>query len=270
MNQSVIGKFIAECRKEKSMTQAQLAEQLGITDRAVSKWETGKCMPDASIMLELCEILEITVNELLSGEKLAVEFCEKRADENLIALKKREESRLPGSAMISVCLTAVLLTGIIVCAICDAAVFGRLTWSLIVISSILFAWLISIPAISLGKRGIIGSLVSLSVFVLPYLYVLSRLTGVRAVLSIGAIMSVYSVVYLWSLAAIFKRLRERKAVAAGVAFLLAVPFMIVVNMTLSGILSEPLFDIWDAISVFLLLLLSLPCFACDYARKKSR
>lgn len=70
MNQVMIGKFIAKCRKEKELTQAQLAERLGITDRAVSKWETGKSMPDASVMLELCEILGITVNELLSGEKV--------------------------------------------------------------------------------------------------------------------------------------------------------------------------------------------------------
>lgn len=68
MNQAKIGKFISACRKDKKMTQAQLAEKLNITDRAVSKWETGKSMPDASVMLELCGILDITVNELLSGD----------------------------------------------------------------------------------------------------------------------------------------------------------------------------------------------------------
>ena len=78
MNQIEIGKFIAKCRKEKNLTQAQLAEKLNITDRAVSKWETGKSMPDSSIMLELCEILGITVNELLSGEKINMESYEKR------------------------------------------------------------------------------------------------------------------------------------------------------------------------------------------------
>ena len=68
MNQTEIGKFIARCRKEKGLTQTQLAEKLSITDRAVSKWETGRSMPDSSIMLKLCEILGVTVNELLSGE----------------------------------------------------------------------------------------------------------------------------------------------------------------------------------------------------------
>ncbi|MBQ8572260.1 MAG: helix-turn-helix transcriptional regulator, partial [Ruminococcus sp.] len=68
MDQIKIGKFISKCRKEKNLTQMQLAEKLGITDRAISKWETGKSLPDSSIMLELCEMLGITVNDLLSGE----------------------------------------------------------------------------------------------------------------------------------------------------------------------------------------------------------
>ncbi len=73
MNQIKIGKFITECRKKNNLTQAQLAEKLNITDRAISKWENGKAMPDSSIMLELCEILKISVNELLSGEVIKME-----------------------------------------------------------------------------------------------------------------------------------------------------------------------------------------------------
>ena len=69
MNQECIGKFIANCRKEQKLTQEELAEKLGITAKAVSKWECGKGLPDPSIMLELCKILKITVNDLLSGEK---------------------------------------------------------------------------------------------------------------------------------------------------------------------------------------------------------
>ena len=70
MDQEKIGKFISECRREKQITQEQLAEQLGITSKSVSKWETGNCLPDASKYKPLCEILGITVNELFSGERL--------------------------------------------------------------------------------------------------------------------------------------------------------------------------------------------------------
>lgn len=91
MNQAKIGKFIAECRRTKNMTQAELAEKLNITDRAISKWETGRGMPDSSIMLELCELLGISVNELLSGEVIKMENYNLKAEENLIELKKQKE-----------------------------------------------------------------------------------------------------------------------------------------------------------------------------------
>ena len=93
MDQIKIGKFIASCRKEQGMTQAVLAEKLGISDRAISKWETGKSMPDSGIMLELCELLKINVNELLSGERIMAEAYDKRAEENLLAMRGEVEEK---------------------------------------------------------------------------------------------------------------------------------------------------------------------------------
>jgi len=91
MNQEKIGKFIASCRKKQNLTQEELAEKLDITYKAVSKWECGKGLPDASIMIDLCTILEITVNDLLSGEKIDNEKYIDKADENLIKIKSQEE-----------------------------------------------------------------------------------------------------------------------------------------------------------------------------------
>lgn len=91
MDQIKIGKFIAERRKAQNLTQAQLAEKLNVTDRAVSKWETGKSMPDSSIMLELCGILKITVNDLLTGEIIIMESYNKQLEENLIEMVKQKE-----------------------------------------------------------------------------------------------------------------------------------------------------------------------------------
>ncbi len=93
MNQMKIGKFIAERRKAQNLTQMQLAEKLGITDRAVSKWERGKALPDASLMLPLCEILQITVNDLLSGEVVLVENYNKELENKLIEMVKEKEKR---------------------------------------------------------------------------------------------------------------------------------------------------------------------------------
>ena len=91
MDQIKIGKFIAECRKKNNLTQMQLAEKLNITDRAVSKWENGKAMPVSSIMLDLCNELKISVNELLSGEVLEMNNYNEKAEQNLLEMKKLKE-----------------------------------------------------------------------------------------------------------------------------------------------------------------------------------
>lgn len=91
MNQIKIGKFIAECRKKNNLTQMQLAEKLNSTDRAISKWENGKAMPDSSIMLELCNELKISVNELLSGEMIEMRDYNQIAEKNLLEMAKKEE-----------------------------------------------------------------------------------------------------------------------------------------------------------------------------------
>jgi transcriptional regulator with XRE-family HTH domain len=91
MDQIKVGAFIAERRKMKSLTQAQLAEMLGITDRAVSKWENGRSLPDSAIMLELCEILKITVNDLLCGEVVVMEKYNKELENNLLEMIKEKE-----------------------------------------------------------------------------------------------------------------------------------------------------------------------------------
>ncbi len=93
MDQIKIGGFIAHTRKSKNLTQAALAEQLGITDRAVSKWECGKGLPDASLMLDLCEILGITVNELLCGEKISMENKNEKNEKLLFEMAKEIEQK---------------------------------------------------------------------------------------------------------------------------------------------------------------------------------
>ncbi len=93
MDQVKIGKFIAEKRKEKGITQNELAEKLGITDRAISKWETGRCLPDAGLMHDLCETLGITVNDLFNGEVVDMKENEQKLEEHLLEMTKLKEER---------------------------------------------------------------------------------------------------------------------------------------------------------------------------------
>lgn len=93
MDQIKIGKFISLKRKEKNITQSELAEMLGITDRAISKWENGVCLPDAGNMPEICRILDITINDLFSGEIVDMKDNERLLEENLLEMTRIKEQR---------------------------------------------------------------------------------------------------------------------------------------------------------------------------------
>ena len=140
MDQVKIGRFIAKCRKKTNLTQMQLAEKLNITDRAVSKWETGKAMPDSSIMLDLCDVLGISVNDLLCGEVVAMDNYNKELENNLLDMIKQKEQAdkrlLSVEVFIGITATIVLFTLIFV-----AAFIQMETWlkiSLVVFGFILF------------------------------------------------------------------------------------------------------------------------------------
>lgn len=91
MNQQIIGKFISQKRKEKNLTQEQLAEKLGVSNKTISKWETGKCMPDYSVIRNLCEELEITVAELMDGESSEEKSVRTYDDKQIMDLLKRTQ-----------------------------------------------------------------------------------------------------------------------------------------------------------------------------------
>ena len=113
MNQIKIGRFIAECRKNVSLTQMQLAEKLGITDKAISKWERGLSMPDTAIMLELCDILGISVNELLSGEKISMENNNQKNEQLMLEMAKELEKKNKTIWVSMWALMIVSITGLI-------------------------------------------------------------------------------------------------------------------------------------------------------------
>ena len=140
MNQVKIGKFIAQRRKMVNLTQAQLAEKLGITDRAISKWETGKSLPDSSIMLELCSTLEITVNDLLSGEVVKMDNYNKNLEENLLEMIKQKEQAdkrlLIAEVFIGITATVILFVLVFLAAFVEMETWLKV--SLVVFGFVLF------------------------------------------------------------------------------------------------------------------------------------
>lgn len=138
MDQIKIGKFIAERRKKAGLTQMQLAEKLNITDRAISKWETGRSLPDSSIMLELCDTLKITVNDLLSGEVVSMDNYNKESENNLLEMVRQKEQADKRLLTIEIVMGIMALIPLLA-AICLVSVmqFKESTETLIALSSLI-------------------------------------------------------------------------------------------------------------------------------------
>lgn len=260
MENKKIGQFIAELRKEKQMTQKELAEKLYITDKAVSKWERGLSCPDISLISPLADILGITASELLNGEKSSVisKDMNDSVDNALEYAQKATAGKVKSMQNVFAAgYTALLLIGIIVCGICNLAISGTFTWSLYPISAIVFAWFVFVPVIRYGAKGMWGTLIALTVLMIPFLYVLAALVkGDNLIRPIGVRVTVVSLIFLWSVFVIFKVLHKKKLLAAAITCLLAIVLCIVINCTLSVMLKEPVGDVWDILAYVVLLMLA--------------
>ncbi|MBO5166592.1 MAG: helix-turn-helix transcriptional regulator [Lachnospiraceae bacterium] len=264
MENKKIGQFIAELRKEKQMTQKELAEKLYITDKAVSKWERGLSCPDISLISPLADILGITASELLNGEKSSVisKDMNDSVDNALEYAQKATTGKLKSiHNVFAAGYTALLLIGVVVCTVCNLAISGCFTWSLYPISAIVFAWFVFFPVIRYGAKGIWGSLIALTVLIIPFLHVLAALIkGDNLIRPIGVRVTVVSLIFLWSVFVIFKVLHKKKLLAATITCLLAIVLCIVINCTLSVMLKEPVSDVWDILAYVVLLMLAVGFF----------
>ena len=154
MDQSKIGKFIASCRKAQGMTQADLAKKLGITDRAVSKWETGKSMPDSGIMLELCAILGINVNELLSGEKVMSDRYDQKAEENLLAMGQALEEKNRQMLKIEKQMTlSTIISGIVLAFVASFAEMALWVRAVLIVLSVVQIVTIAFIAVGIEQKA---------------------------------------------------------------------------------------------------------------------
>ena len=146
MDQIQIGKFIAESRKSMNLTQRQLADALSISDKTISKWECGKGLPEVSLMLPLCAALDITVNDLLSGEKVSSTDYQKKAEGNMMNLMKENEENRKRMAL---CIITVAITVIAVCALIVIASYIDLP-TVVRIILIVGAALVAVACIAAG------------------------------------------------------------------------------------------------------------------------
>ena len=131
MDQIKIGKFILNCRKENGLTQEQLAEKLGVTSKSISRWENGNTMPDYSLLKDLCNELDINVNELLSGEKIKGNDYMNKSEENLIKLRKQIDKRKKILKIISYIISAIIIIAFVLNMILNRLLPDDRHWTII-------------------------------------------------------------------------------------------------------------------------------------------
>lgn len=275
MDNEKMAHLIAELRKSKELTQKELAAQLNVTDKAVSKWERGLSCPDIALLAPLAEILGVTTGELLNGEKANVSPSPEinfMADTALhyadtVTRKKRWKSR----TLIAEILAFLSVIAIIVCTICDFAISGSLTWSLYVISSLVFALLVLMPAILQKKRGTFLSLLLLSISSIPYLYSLEKIIGIDGlILPMGVPITLVSLAFLWVGFLLFRNPHLSKSFAAAIFCGIGIPVAFCINWVVSRFTGEPVLDVWDIFTYAPLATLTLFFLLYDHLHKNTK
>ena len=224
-----------------------------ITD-LLPHYHDGVCSQSEKILVEEhldeCDSCRVQLDKISStaiDSKIKAESQEAIRHQTR-ALKMRYTQNI-GAAVFS----GLLFLGIITCIIVDSAVSGTLAWSLIPVSSIVFAWCLFFPAVKYGSKGIPVSLIALSILTVPYLFVLNSALIINnlmvdSFLDTAIWTAVAGIVFIWAQFAVFKLLKSRKLLASAIALLLVIPSDLAINFILSRTTGAPIFEIWDALS----------------------
>lgn len=265
MENQKIGVFICEARKAKGLTQKQLSEALGVTDKAVSKWERGVSCPDISLLTPLAGVLGVTVTELLAGEaQLPAPEAEAQVKTALTYSASVTGQRWARARWYGfVGLTFSCLVAAFICFICDFATSERLSWSFIVLSSLVLGWAVSAPLLAARRGRIHKAMLVLTFLLLPYLGSLSLVLGQPAVFKLGAAIGPLSLAYLWLAFLLFKKLPGHRWTAGGILVVLAPPLNMAVNSLIERVLPGQSSSSDFLINLVSCLLLGALCFGAD-------
>ncbi len=260
MKNDNMASFICELRKSKNLTQKQLAEQLNITDKAVSKWERGLGYPDITILAKLSEILGVTTNELLNGKKednliptsdILIENTLKYADK--VSSNKIKTSR----KVIEILFTSSCILAILICFVCDLSIGKKLSWSLYPFGCITFAWLIIIQLIHFEKKKIRAALVSLTVLIIPFLFYIERIINTtELILKIGSPIALVSLIYFWVMYLLFTKTSINRWYLTSISLILLIPLKLVINLILAIIISPFSLNTWDVLAISVIAFIS--------------
>jgi transcriptional regulator with XRE-family HTH domain len=255
MDNQKIGRFIAELRREKGMTQKELAEKLSVTDKAVSKWERGAGYPEVTVLPKLAALLGVTVSELLLGERDSHTETEKQTErfkpDSIVngTIEYVEQSHAYNSLKIKrialVSMTFAFLTAVFVCLLCNYAINRTFDWSLYVVGGTLTAWLVTAPLLTLKRHRVIAALSALTLTVVPLLMLIEYLCPAKNwVFPFGFSVALLSLSFLWISVPFFIYTRiNRWYLGCYVLILFGVVANVTINTMTDRFLLEPAGDI---------------------------
>lgn len=255
MDNTKIGAFIAEQRKKREMTQKELADILGVTDKAVSKWERGAGYPEITLLPKLSESLGVTLGELFGGEKTQqdgeiIRTEQVVADPIVYAEKVSFFQRFKNVNLMVSTITILFLLAAFVCVVCNYAISGMLDWSLYPLGSLAMAWLILILFIKAKKHKVFAALTGLTVCILPFLMLVEHLTPIKGwVLPLAVPIVLLSVPSLWIVAFIWCSGIKRFYALSITFFLLGVALDAAINKLVAGYLNQPFFQISNVVNL---------------------
>lgn len=263
-----MGRLICELRKTHKLTQKELAEKLNVTDKAVSKWERGISCPDVSLLIPLAQTLHVSTGELLNGEKNSA-LAEKKEDIVEEALLYSEWSNSSKFGKIRRGVMAVLFVSIalavIICLICDISINRKLSWSLIVLVTLVLSWLLILPFFKGGNKIVKRFLGVLSIAIIPYLYILSLLLKYPLVIQIGVCVSLIAIIGIWCIYGVFVKMKHRKLLAAGIALLICIPVTLGTNYVVPCFTGDAFPAYSDSlIGIISCLVSAVVCFGADF------
>ncbi len=295
MNSRKTGEFITLARKQKSMTQKELADLLGVTDKAISKWERGAGYPDISTLKPLADVLGVTVTELLEGgsgalsDSLSVQEqpddankIEERNNRTLLNalsytnhLIRQKENRI--GKIIAISLGLILFIAIFTCMIVDLAINWQFTWSRIVIVSCIFGGCLLIPPFLNKKHGLLYSLCFLSVLIFPFLGIVYRLTASSLITpnvlwKMEFPIALIWIVFLWLVYLLITKVRISPWLKASIISLLCIPADLLTNSLVDRMFDQRGISAYhvmeNIITVFIFIIITVICFIFGMLRRK--
>lgn len=270
MNQTKLGIFIQTQRKSKGLTQKDLAQQLHVSDKAVSKWERGLSCPDISLLSDLAVILEVSVGELLAGEREPKQVEADHIIESTVeyADTSMKERTRKVRKIIANLITITFIISAGICMICDFVQTNTLSWSWYPTISLLFSWCILMPLFMCKDRLVYKFLIVLTITILPYLYALELIIGIAgSIMPIGICISLISLLYIWFIYYLYAKTRLQYYVCFVITLIGSVLLSMSVNGTVDYFIEESSKQNYNGWIYLCIIIISIITFILGYMYK---